>query len=50
MGMRLKGGYFSMITEEVKLQIINSGKTYFRKIIIPSHLKNLQALKLQDFK
>lgn len=39
-----------MITEEVKLQIINSGKTYFRKIIIPSHLKNLQALKLQDFK
>jgi hypothetical protein len=32
------------------LQIINSGKTYFRQIIIPSHLKNLQALKLRDFR
>lgn len=39
-----------MMTEENKLQIINSGKTYFRQIIIPSHLKNLQALKLRDFK
>ena len=39
-----------MMTENKKRQIIDSGKEYFRKIIIPSHLKNLQALKLRDFK
>ena len=39
-----------MITEKKKQQIIGSGKAYFRQIIIPSHLKNLQALKLKDFK
>lgn len=39
-----------MMTEKKKRQIIESGKTYFRQIIIPSHLKNLQALKLSDFK
>ena len=39
-----------MITEKKKKQIIESGKEYFRQIIIPGHLKNLQALKLRDFK
>ena len=39
-----------MITEKKKQQIIDSGKAYFRQIIIPSHLKNLQELKLKDFK
>ncbi len=39
-----------MMTDEQKLQIIKSGKSYFRQIIIPSHLKNLKALKLKDFK
>ena len=39
-----------MMTEEQKQQIIESGKDYFRKIIIPGHLKNLQSLKLKDFK
>ena len=39
-----------MMTEEQKQQIIDSGKNYFRKIIMPGHLKNLQALKLKDFK
>lgn len=38
------------MTEVAKQQIIDSGKTYFRQIIIPSHLKNLQSLKLCDFK
>ena len=38
------------MTEKKKQQIINSGKAYFRQIIIPSHLKNLQSLKLRDFK
>ncbi len=38
------------MTEEQKLQIIESGKTYFREIIIPNHLKGLQTLKLKDFK
>ena len=39
-----------MMTEKQKQQIVESGKAYFRQIIIPSHLKNLQALKLRDFK
>ncbi len=39
-----------MMTEKKKRQIVESGKAYFRQIIIPSHLKNLQALKLRDFK
>ena len=38
------------MTEEQKNSIIESGKQYFREIIIPKHLKNLQALKLKDFK
>ena len=37
------------MTEEQKQSIIESGKDYFRRIIIPSHLKNLKTLKLKDF-
>ncbi len=29
--------------------IINSGKEYFRTIIIPNHLKNLKKLNLSSF-
>ena len=39
-----------MMTEEQKQQIIDSGKEYFRKIIIPKHLDNLKKLKLRDFR
>ena len=39
-----------MMTEKQKKQIIESGKTYFRNIIIPNHLRGLQNLKLKDFK
>ncbi len=39
-----------MITEQQKQKIIDSGKTYFREIIIPNHLKGLHSLKLKDFK
>lgn len=38
------------MTERQKETIINSGKLYFRQIIIPNHLKGLQTLKLKDFK
>ena len=38
-----------MTTNEQKQQIIESGKEFFRKIIIPAHLKNLNELKLKDF-
>lgn len=38
------------MTEEQKQAIIEQGKQYFRQIIIPKHLKNLQALRLKDFK
>lgn len=38
-----------MMEEEQKKQIIESGKDFFRKIIIPSHLKNLNELQLKDF-
>lgn len=37
------------MTEDQKKQIIESGKTYFRDIIIPNHLKGLKTLKLKDF-
>ena len=37
------------MTEEQKQQIIDSGKSYFRQTIIPSHLKKLKDLKLGDF-
>ena len=39
-----------MMTEKQKMQIIESGKAYFRSIIIPNHLRGLQRLKLKDFK
>ena len=35
--------------ERQKQSIIESGKRYFREIIIPKHLNNLQTLKLKDF-
>jgi len=38
------------MTEEQKLSIIESGKQYFRQIIIPNHIKRLEKLKLKDFK
>ena len=38
-----------MMTEEQKKQIIESGKDYFRTIIIPNHLKNMEKLKLSSF-
>lgn len=38
------------MTEEQKQQIIESGKDFFRKTIIPNHLNNLKKLKLKDFK
>ena len=37
------------MTEEQKQAIIESGKDYFRKSIIPNHIKNLQKLRLKDF-
>lgn len=37
------------MTEEQKQTIIASGKEYFRSNIIPSHIKNLNRLKLRDF-
>lgn len=39
-----------MLTEKKKQQIVESGKAYFRQIIIPYHLRNLKTLKLRDFK
>lgn len=38
------------MTEEQKKQIVESGKQYFREIIIPNHLNGLEKLKLKDFK
>lgn len=37
------------MTEEQKQSIINSGKEYFRTIIIPNHINKLKELKLKDF-
>ena len=37
------------MTEEQKLDIVASGKRYFREAIIPKHIGNLQRLKLKDF-
>ncbi len=37
------------MNKEQKQSIIASGKDYFRKIIIPSHLKNINNLHLKDF-
>ncbi len=38
-----------MMTDKQKKQIIESGKTYFREIIIPKHLGKLKTIKLSDF-
>lgn len=38
------------MTEKQKLSIIESGKKYFREIIIPNHVRGLENLKLNDFK
>ncbi len=37
------------MTERQKQSIIDSGKEYFRQIIIPNHLRNLKRLKLKSF-
>ena len=37
------------MTEEQKKAILESGKDYFRKSIIPNHIKNLEKLHLKDF-
>ena len=37
------------MNENQKKSIIESGKLYFRNIIIPNHLKTLSKLKLSDF-
>lgn len=37
------------MTENQKEAILNSGKEYFRQIIIPNHLKNLENLRLNKF-
>ena len=37
------------MTEKQKKSIIANGKEYFRKIIIPAHLKGLEKLRLKDF-
>lgn len=37
------------MNEEQKQAIIESGKQYFRTIIIPNHLKNLNKLHLSSF-
>jgi len=39
-----------VMDERQKQSIIESGKQYFREIIIPNHVKNLQNLKLKSFK
>lgn len=38
-----------MITDKQKQSIIESGKQYFRQIIIPNHIKGLEKLHLKDF-
>lgn len=37
------------MNEQQKQAIINSGKEYFRTIIIPNHVKKLKTLELKDF-
>lgn len=37
------------MTEEQKISIIESGKQYFREVIIPNHIRGLENLKLKDF-
>lgn len=38
------------MTNDQKQNIIKSGKDYFRRIIIPAHIRNLEKLQLDDFK
>ena len=38
-----------MMTEIQKKKIIESGKAFFREIIIPNHLKNMEKLHLSSF-
>lgn len=38
------------MTNDQKQNIIESGKDYFRRIIIPAHIRNLEKLQLDDFK
>jgi len=38
------------MNKKQKQSIIESGKEYFRNIIIPKHLKNLESIKLSSFK
>ena len=45
----LKHEYVTFMTKDKKDSIIESGKQYFRNIIIPNHLKGLDKLKLKDF-
>lgn len=40
---------YTVMTEQQKQDIIESGKQYFRSIIIPNHLKNLNKLHLSSF-
>lgn len=37
------------MTEQQKQNIVESGKDYFRSIIIPNHISKLKTLKLKDF-
>lgn len=37
------------MTDNQKQEIIESGKRYFRSVIIPNHLRQLEKLKLKDF-
>ena len=37
------------MTNKEKTSIVQSGKEYFRQIIIPAHLKGLEGLRLKDF-
>ena len=37
------------MNEQQKAQIIESGKQYFREVIIPNHLKNMEKLHLSSF-
>lgn len=37
------------MNEQQKIAIINSGKEYFRSIIIPNHVNKLKTLTLKDF-
>lgn len=42
--------FYNVMNEHQKQQIIDSGKEYFRTIIIPNHIKNASKLRLNKFK